>query len=173
MNYLPTLKFLSFKKSQMCISGASWKVKIFHYSGPTFLYHSYWLEVDTGVALHIVSLMLRLSVSYYLLREKRNTSCILVSSTRSKHLHGALMFQVGPQHVLHPLNPCTALILTTNAAWAQATSVLRFRIFTATIADPAREDKGPGIWKALRQFTVTNNLLFLYCKFRILYTKYQ
>ena len=68
----------------MCISGASWKVKIFHYSGPTFLYHSYWLEVDTGVALHIVSLMLRLSVSYYLLREKRNTSCILVSSTRSK-----------------------------------------------------------------------------------------
>lgn len=75
---------MSFKKSQMCISGASWKVKIFHYSGPTFLYHSYWLEVDTGVALHIVSLMLRLSVSYYLLREKRNTSCILVSSTRSK-----------------------------------------------------------------------------------------
>ena len=92
-----------------------------------------------------------------------------VSSTRSKHLHGVLRFQVDPQHVLHPLNPCTALILTTNAAWAQATLALGFRIFTAPIADPAEEDKCPSIWKALRQFSVTNNLLFLYCKFRILY----
>lgn len=84
MNYLPTLNFWSFFKSQMCISGTSWEIKIFHNSGPTCSYHSYWLEVDTGVALHIISLMLRLSVSYHLLVEKWNTSCILVSSTRSK-----------------------------------------------------------------------------------------
>ena len=62
-----------------------------------------------------------------------------VSSTRNKHLHGALRPQVGPQHLLQPR---AALMLTTNAAWARATSALGFSVFTAAIADPAEEDKG-------------------------------
>ena len=61
------------------------------------------------------------------------------SSTRNKHLHGALRPQVGPQHLLQPW---AALMLTANAAWAQATSALGFSIFMAAIADPAEEDKG-------------------------------
>ena len=61
------------------------------------------------------------------------------SSTRNKHLHGALRPQVGPQHLLQPW---AALMLTANAARAQATSALGFSIFMAAIADPAEEDKG-------------------------------
>ena len=55
------------------------------------------------------------------------------------HLHGALRPQVGPQHLLQPW---AALMLTANAAWAQATSALGFSVFMAAIADPAEEDKG-------------------------------
>ena len=61
------------------------------------------------------------------------------SSTRNKHLHGALRPRVGPQHLLQPW---AALMLTANAAWAQATSALGFSVFMAAIADPAEEDKG-------------------------------
>ena len=46
---------------------------------------------------------------------------------------------MGPQHVLRPQ---TALMLITNATWAQATSALGLRVFIAIIADPAEEHKG-------------------------------
>ena len=53
------------------------------------------------------------------------------------------MVPLGPKLVLSTsCSPRAALMLTANAAWARATSALGFRVFTAAITDPAKEDKG-------------------------------
>ncbi|KAK2498974.1 hypothetical protein MC885_015421 [Smutsia gigantea] len=57
------------------------------------------------------------------------------------------MVPLGPKLVLSTsCSPRAAVMLTANAAWARATSALGFRVFTAAIADPAKEEEEP--WRA-------------------------